>query len=34
MDPLVFARLAHEAPFHDAGHGYDVFGLHPPTRLR
>ena len=31
MDPLVFARLAHEAPFHDAGHGYDVFGLHPPT---
>src|SRR5512143_941342 len=18
-------------PFHDAGHGYDVFGLHPPT---
>lgn len=31
MDPLVFARLNHEAPFHDAGHGYDVFGLHPPT---
>jgi 1-acyl-sn-glycerol-3-phosphate acyltransferase len=31
MDPLVFARIAHEAPFHDAGHGYDVFGLHPPT---
>lgn len=31
MDPLTFARLAHEAPFHDAGHGYDEFGLHPPT---
>jgi 1-acyl-sn-glycerol-3-phosphate acyltransferase len=31
MDPYVFARLAHEALFHDAGHGYDVFGLHPPT---
>jgi 1-acyl-sn-glycerol-3-phosphate acyltransferase len=31
MDPYLFARLVHEAPFHDAGHGYDVFGLHPPT---
>ena len=24
-------RLVRQAPFHDAGHGYDVFGLHPPT---
>ncbi len=31
MDPRVFARLAHQAPFRDAGHGYDMFGLHPPT---
>ncbi len=23
-------RLLRDAPFHDAGHGYDVFGLHPP----
>lgn len=26
-----FERLAVRAPFHDAGHGYDVFGLHPPV---
>jgi hypothetical protein len=25
MDTSTFARLAREAPFHDAGHGYDVF---------
>jgi 1-acyl-sn-glycerol-3-phosphate acyltransferase len=31
MGSQTFMRLAHEAPFHDAGHGYDVFGLHPPT---
>jgi 1-acyl-sn-glycerol-3-phosphate acyltransferase len=28
--PGTFERLARRAPFHDAGHGYDVFGLHPP----
>lgn len=26
-----FHRLARQAPFHDAGYGYDVFGLHPPV---
>lgn len=31
MDGTTFTRLAQQAPFHDAGHGYDVFGLHPPT---
>ena len=31
MDTSTVARLARQAPFHDAGHGYDVFGLHPPT---
>ena len=25
-----FTRIAKDAAFHDAGHGYDVFGLHPP----
>lgn len=25
-----FTRIAKDAPFHDAGHGFDVFGLHPP----
>src|SRR5690242_1713556 len=30
MDLQTFRRVAHQAPFHDAGHGYDVFGLHPP----
>lgn len=24
-------RIAHEAPFYDEGHGFDVFGLHPPS---
>lgn len=28
---LSTARVAIEAAFHDEGHGYDVFGLHPPT---
>ena len=32
--PLSFARVAVGAPFHDEGHGYDVFGLHPPTLER
>jgi 1-acyl-sn-glycerol-3-phosphate acyltransferase len=31
MSTSMFVRLARQAPFHDAGHGYDVFGLHPPT---
>jgi 1-acyl-sn-glycerol-3-phosphate acyltransferase len=31
MDTHTFVRLAREALFHDAGHGYDVFGLHAPT---
>jgi 1-acyl-sn-glycerol-3-phosphate acyltransferase len=31
MDPRTFTRLACEAPFRDAGHGFDVFGLHPPA---
>jgi 1-acyl-sn-glycerol-3-phosphate acyltransferase len=31
MDTSTFARLAGQARFHDAGHGYDLFGLHPPT---
>lgn len=29
-----FERLARQAPFHDAGHGYDIFGLHPPVVAR
>lgn len=24
-------RILREAPFHDAGYGYDLFGLHPPS---
>ncbi len=24
-------RILREAPFHDAGYGYDIFGLHPPV---
>ena len=31
MDAHVFDRIAKQAPFHDAGHGFDVFGLHPPA---
>jgi len=31
MIPTSAARRVRQAPFHDAGHGYDVFGLHPPT---
>jgi 1-acyl-sn-glycerol-3-phosphate acyltransferase len=26
-----FTRIVQQAPFHDAGHGYDEFGLHPPS---
>jgi 1-acyl-sn-glycerol-3-phosphate acyltransferase len=32
--PLSLARIACEAPFHDENHGYDRFGLHPPTLER
>jgi 1-acyl-sn-glycerol-3-phosphate acyltransferase len=31
MSSHTFTRIAREAPFHDAGHGFDVFGLHPPS---
>jgi hypothetical protein len=31
MDSRTFTRIAHDASFHDAGHGFDVFGLHPPA---
>lgn len=31
MAPSTYERLVRQATFHDAGHGYDVFGLHPPT---
>lgn len=31
MISATFHRLARQAAFHDAGHGYDVFGLHPPV---
>jgi 1-acyl-sn-glycerol-3-phosphate acyltransferase len=27
-------RILHEAPFHDAGYGYDIFGLYLPTLAR
>jgi hypothetical protein len=27
MDTSTFTRLAGQATFHDAGHGYDVFDL-------
>ena len=30
MASSTFARIARQAPFHDEGYGYDVFGLHPP----
>jgi len=29
----VYAHIA-QAPFHDAGHGFDVFGFHPPSLAR
>lgn len=31
MDAHIFDRIARHATFHDAGHGFDVFGLHPPA---
>jgi 1-acyl-sn-glycerol-3-phosphate acyltransferase len=34
MDGSTFQRIVKQAPFHDAGHGFDVFGLHPPAVAR
>jgi 1-acyl-sn-glycerol-3-phosphate acyltransferase len=34
MASNTFRRIAKEAPFHDAGHGFDVFGLRPPYLAR
>lgn len=34
MASSTFARIVREAPFHDEGHGFDVFGLHPPSLAR
>ena len=31
MPSTTFTRIVKQAPFHDAGHGYDEFGLHPPS---
>lgn len=31
MSSTTFARIVRQAPFHDAGYGFDVFGLHPPS---
>lgn len=31
MDAGMFSRIARHARFDDAGHGFDVFGLHPPA---
>lgn len=31
MRSTTFTRIAKEAAFHDAGHGFDIFGLHPST---
>jgi len=30
MSSTTFTRIAKQAPFHDEGYGFDVFGLHPP----
>jgi 1-acyl-sn-glycerol-3-phosphate acyltransferase len=34
MASSTFARIVREAPFHDEGYGFDVFGLHPPSLAR
>jgi 1-acyl-sn-glycerol-3-phosphate acyltransferase len=34
MASSTFTRIVREAPFHDAGYGFDVFGLHPPSLAR
>jgi 1-acyl-sn-glycerol-3-phosphate acyltransferase len=31
MSSGTFARIVRGAPFHDAGHGFDELGLHPPS---
>ena len=31
MASPTFTRIVKQAQFHDAGHGYDEFGLHPPS---
>jgi 1-acyl-sn-glycerol-3-phosphate acyltransferase len=31
MNAAIFQRIARDAPFSNAGHGFDLFGLHPPT---
>lgn len=31
VETATFAQVPQQARFHDAGHGYDMFGLHPPT---
>ena len=31
MDAETFERISKQAEFNDAGHGFDVFGLHPPA---
>jgi 1-acyl-sn-glycerol-3-phosphate acyltransferase len=34
MASATFDRIVKYAPFHDEGHGFDVFGLHPPYLAR
>ncbi len=34
MGSASFTRIVRQAPFHDAGRGYDEFGLHPPSLAR
>ena len=34
MNAATFQRIARQAPFSDAGHGFDAFGLHPPALAR
>ncbi|MDX2086469.1 MAG: lysophospholipid acyltransferase family protein [Kofleriaceae bacterium] len=34
MDAVTYERIAVQAPFFDEGHGFDVFGLHPPRLAR
>jgi 1-acyl-sn-glycerol-3-phosphate acyltransferase len=34
MDAAAYDRIAKAPSFHDAGHGFDEFGFHPPTLAR
>jgi 1-acyl-sn-glycerol-3-phosphate acyltransferase len=34
MASETFTRISNDAAFHDAGYGFDVFGLHPPALAR